>query len=832
MNTPMNKRLSTSLIVLLAMQGAVVAADLPAKKSEPVSPAPYSWDGVYVGFHQGYGWNNVTEQGYDLFPGYAGLANPVWYSQSYTSRGPFTGFQIGYNKQWGNFVLGGEFDVTWSGQNTSKTLYNSLGSALGAPLAAQYGIPFAAGGPFQTNIQDNWRWSLRARAGYADGRSLYYVTGGMVNGGYNVQHLYWGLPGVTPYNPASDFLNMSSPTFNSTANTGGNGQFNIERFGWTLGAGVEYAFNDQWSANVEYRHNDFGTATLTSVTFPGLTFRERSTEDTIRLGLNWHTHVPPFLLELPKEPEPPKGETKKAEAAPTPPPPDPTFIGRLYHAYADEWGLQSPPADPNAPPSRRPGWPPAPETQPPYPFTEWSFGGSQVIGATLPNAIDSPFMKALGPTAVGKFLEDWHIQIYGWIDPGFNISTAHSLPGALIAGNNPVAYSYTPNVFQLDQFVTIIERVPDEVQQDHWDWGFRLSPLYGETYRYTTAGGLWSTQLQKWNKFAGYDIPMIYGELYIPGIFDGVNIRAGRYISLPDIEAQLAPNNYMYSHSMTYAYDNYTNTGFIASLQVDKNFMLQAGLSFGTEAMPWQRDQVFLPPVAGGILYQPVPGVFNLTTAQTYYQGQRDPGVKPTLTACARYETDSAYDNLYLCANGINTGVWGYNNLQWYGITYYHKFDEKWHIAIESWHIHNNNVVNANGLLNTQIGLVSPNPFYYMVNSPSLAQCPGNPNPTCTARTWTALTYLNYEITPMDNISWRAEYFDDLNGQRTGTRTPYFNYGVGWQHWFSPTVELRPEVAFYNSLHAPAFETSAPLLGGVGTKSHIGMFSMDLLWHY
>ena len=72
----------------------------------------------------------------------------------------------------------------------------------------------------------------------------------------------------------------------------------------------------------------------------------------------------------------------------------------------------------------------------------------------------------------------------------------------------------------------------------------------------------------------------------------------------------------------------------------------------------------------------------------------------------------------------------------------------------DSWHMHNNNVANANGLLNTQIGLAYPNPFYYMVNSPSLAQCPGNPNPTCTARTWTALTYLNYEITPMDNICW------------------------------------------------------------------------------
>ena len=78
----------------------------------------------------------------------------------------------------------------------------------------------------------------------------------------------------------------------------------------------------------------------------------------------------------------------------------------------------------------------------------------------------------------------------------------------------------------------------------------------------------------------------------------------------------------------------------------------------------------------GGVLYQPVPGVFATTTAQSYYQGQVDPGVKPTFTACGRYETDSAYDNLYICANGLNTGTYGYNNLQWYGFTYYHKFDD------------------------------------------------------------------------------------------------------------------------------------------------------------
>jgi len=30
----------------------------------------------------------------------------------------------------------------------------------------------------------------------------------------------------------------------------------------------------------------------------------------------------------------------------------------------------------------------------------------------------------------------------------------------------------------------------------------------------------------------------------------------------------------------------------------------------------------------------------------------------------------------------------GYNNLQWLGGTYYHKFNDNWHIAFESWNIH------------------------------------------------------------------------------------------------------------------------------------------------
>jgi uncharacterized protein YfaS (alpha-2-macroglobulin family) len=93
-------------------------------------------------------------------------------------------------------------------------------------------------------------------------------------------------------------------------------------------------------------------------------------------------------------------------------------------------------------------------------------------------------MKAIGnDNVVGKTLEDAHIQIYGWINPGGNVSSAKTGYNA----NFPAAYAYTPNIVQLDQAVVYVERVPDTVQKDHIDWGFRISGIYGETYRYTTA---------------------------------------------------------------------------------------------------------------------------------------------------------------------------------------------------------------------------------------------------------------------------------------------------------------------------------------------------------
>src|SRR5579859_4774477 len=47
-----------------------------------------------------------------------------------------------------------------------------------------------------------------------------------------------------------------------------------------------------------------------------------------------------------------------------------TFWERFFNYYRLEWGHDSAPADPKAPPSRRAEWPATPQSIPPYPFTE------------------------------------------------------------------------------------------------------------------------------------------------------------------------------------------------------------------------------------------------------------------------------------------------------------------------------------------------------------------------------------------------------------------------------------------------------------------------------
>ena len=490
---------------------------------------------------------------------------------------------------------------------------------------------------------------------------------------------------------------------------------------------------------------------------------------------------------------------------------------RFINYYKLEMGQSGPPSDPNAPPSRIADWPATPETTPPMPFTEWPYGGTTAIGVTRPGSIDSPLMVAIANTDPGKWLNDNHFQIYGWVDPGFNISSNTQRPG----GNAPIAYAYTPNTVQLDQAVIYLDRFPDTVQTDHIDWGMRFSAIFGENYRYTTGYGYYSYQLLKHNNQNGYDFPMVYGELYIPFVAHGMMIRIGRYISLPDIEAQLAPNNYMYTHSLTYAVDNYTNTGVVATTALLKDLFLQTGLSVGTEAAPWHVGETMK----------------NLDPNPLYpgTKLDKDPGAQfPTYTVCLRYGWNNGSDNVQPCMNGVNNGHYGYNNLQWYGFTYYHKFNDHWHVDMEFYDEFQRgvpNVNNPNVVTWYNNGGTPFSPQFVPFNAPNLAHCKSDIVLSCTASGTGVTGYLNYSPDPLNNFSFRPEYYADNQGQRTGTPADYYEFSLGWQHWLSPQIEMRPEIGYYRSINAVVFNAN-PTHGIPANENHTYFGAADLILHF
>src|ERR1700689_4248852 len=284
------------------------------------------------------------------------------------------------------------------------------------------------------------------------------------------------------------------------------------------------------------------------------------------------------------------------------------FFQRLAQFYKQDWAGTNPSTP--LPPKR--GLP-APLDSGPFPSADWGYGGSPDIGA--PDGNTYPLMSALG-------LSNSRTKVYGWVATSINFSTSGQ-------NNFPVTYDIFPNKIEVNQAVVYIERLPDTVQTDHFDWGFHLTSFWGIDYRFTTAKGYFSQQLLASNKQYGFDPVLEYVDLYFP-VKDGLNIRVGRFLSVPGIEAQLAPNNYNMTHSLLYTIDPFTDTGVYATLKLNPQWIVQFGVSGGPEVGLWTTDAK-------------ARGIF-----------------------CLNYSTASNKDNFYGCANGINDGKYASNNLQDY----------------------------------------------------------------------------------------------------------------------------------------------------------------------
>jgi hypothetical protein len=412
--------------------------------------------------------------------------------------------------------------------------------------------------------------------------------------------------------------------------------------------------------------------------------------------------------------------------------------------------------------------PPPPVSSPPWPYSTWNVGGTSAVG--YENKYSSALMDAIYCGPNGKAWKDSRFVIYGWVEPGGNISTSNlgfnKLSGT--GGNFPAAYSYQPNTVQLDQASLYFERTPDEIQRDHFDWGFRVALLYGTDYKYTFSNGILSNQYTQDERLYGFDPVMYYLDFYFPHFFEGENLRVGRYISIPDIEAQLAPNNITYSHSLLYTYDPYTQNGIVSTTTLSKNWKLQLAVSAGNDISPTDKN-----------LRQFTPAV------------------------CVVYTTNSGKDQLYPCMNGLNNGQFGWNNVQPAVVTWYHKFNDHWHMDTEVWYMwetHTPDVSNPQGA--AALAAMFPAPEFH-IGAPDGAQCNNAALVYCTSREWALVNYVNYTHDPHNIWTFRSDYFDDATGQRTGFKGTFVEWDLGYTHWVGDALELRPELRFEHQLTAP-----------------------------
>ena len=195
--------LATSL--LASITGGASAADL-------VTAAPaFSWTGGYAGAQAGYFWGEGCFC-IDVRP-------------EVTAKGDVDGWlggvYAGYNRQFANnVVLGVDVDVTRYGVHDF----------------VQYQVPSVVL-PERSGVDYKLEWggAARLRAGYAMGRFLPYVAGGVT---------------VVQADLTSYFVGSET------------GHKQDTMVGWTLGGGIDYALTDKLMLRTEYRYSDFGSFDL------------------------------------------------------------------------------------------------------------------------------------------------------------------------------------------------------------------------------------------------------------------------------------------------------------------------------------------------------------------------------------------------------------------------------------------------------------------------------------------------------------------------------------------------------------------------------------------
>jgi outer membrane immunogenic protein len=221
------------MVAVTLLGSPVLAADLQLTRA----PAAYNWTGLYFGAHCGGGWGNTTTTGnagaFDRNRATAYELDP---------SGLMCGGQVGFNVQSGGWFWGIEGDFGYLGAKKSATAPTDF-------VEVAYGAYGTATG----------------RAGVALDRALLYVKGGVAFAKIR--------------NTATDING------GGVVDTSDFSELNKTQFGWTAGAGVEYALSPSWSVKVEYLYMDFGKDSSSNQ--DGDTFSHRNSIHTAKAGFNW-----------------------------------------------------------------------------------------------------------------------------------------------------------------------------------------------------------------------------------------------------------------------------------------------------------------------------------------------------------------------------------------------------------------------------------------------------------------------------------------------------------------------------------------------------------------
>jgi hypothetical protein len=220
---------------------------------------------------------------------------------------------------------------------------------------------------------------------------------------------------------------------------------------------------------------------------------------------------------------------------------------------------------------------------------------------------------------LGALLNDNRVSVSGWADNTFTASTDRR-------DQLPLGFNYLANQGLLQQNWLRVERAIDDKATTP-TWGFRSDNILpGADYRFTLARGLFDGQLTSNNgrpEIYGIDPVQFYGELYLPQVGRGLDLKLGRFFAQFGVESIDTTQNALSSHAYNFIYNPFTHTGLLATQKLSDAWSVQNGLVTGSDVFI---DPAANPTYIGSVRWAPPSGRSSVLFAVILGKGRYDAG--------------------------------------------------------------------------------------------------------------------------------------------------------------------------------------------------------------